>query len=64
MVFEIFKTKRQLLVRKPTFKTEFYFRLVGRNGEVLAQSEGYTQKHNIVQLHKRYFYNWEKKDLT
>lgn len=34
--FVIFGRKRPLLRR------QHYFRIIGRNGEVLAQSEGYT----------------------
>lgn len=66
MRIEIFKTRRQLLVRKPTFKTRYYFRIVAANGEVIAQSEAYTQKHNAVDVVRRYFppLQWEVKDLT
>lgn len=64
MIAEIFKTRKELLLRVPTFKTRFYFRLVGNNGETVAQSEGYTQKHNITEVLAAYFPEWEVKDLT
>jgi len=36
--FEIFKDSKE----------EWRFRLVAGNGEIVAQSEGYTQKHNCL----------------
>jgi len=61
---EIFKTKRQLLVRAIRFKTRYYFRLIGDNGEQIASSEAYTQKHNVTSLLDKYFMEVEVKDLT
>lgn len=55
MKIELFKTRRQLLLRVPTFRTRYYFRIVGDNGEVIAQSEGYTQRHNAVEVLNKYF---------
>lgn len=63
--FVVFKKRWQLLVRKPTFRTEYRFRLVATNGEVIAQSEGYTAKHNVIGLYRRYFeYGFELVDET
>lgn len=64
MTVEIFKTRKQLFLRVPTFKTRFYFRLVGTNGETIAQSEAYTQKHNVTEILQKYFPEWEVKDAT
>ena len=61
---EIFKTRKQLFLRVPTFRERFYFRLVGDNGEIVAQSEGYTQKHNVNEVVGRYFPGWPVKDLA
>ena len=55
MKIELFKTRKQLLLRVPTFRTRYYFRIVGDNGETIAQSEGYTQRHNAVEVLNRYF---------
>jgi hypothetical protein len=54
----------QLLVRKPTFETHYYFRLVANNGEPIAQSEQYTQKHNAEEIIDKYFSNFMKIDKT
>lgn len=64
MIAEIFKTRKQLLVRAVRFKTRYYFRLVGNNGEVIAQSEAYTAKHNVTKVLRQYFSSWEVHDLT
>jgi uncharacterized protein YegP (UPF0339 family) len=55
MRIELFKTRKQLLLRVPTFRTRYYFRIVGDNGETIAQSEGYTQRHNAVEVLNKYF---------
>jgi len=55
MKIELFKTRKQLLLRVPTFKVRWYFRILGDNGEVIAQSEGYTQRHSAVEVLNRYF---------
>lgn len=64
MTAELFKTRKQLFLRVPTFQERYYFRLIGGNGEIVAQSEAYTQKHNAVSALKKYFPQWEVKDLT
>lgn len=64
MKAELFKTRRQLLLRAPTFRTRYYFRLLGTNGEIVAQSEGYTQKHNATAALKKYFPMWTVDDQT
>ena len=64
MTAELFKTRKQLALRVPTFRTRFYFRLVADNGEIIAQSEAYTAKHNAASVLRYYFPDWEVKDLT
>lgn len=64
MTAEIFKTRKQLLLRAPTFRTRFYFRILGDNNEVIAQSEGYTQKHNVTEVLEKYFPLVKVKDKT
>jgi uncharacterized protein YegP (UPF0339 family) len=64
MIAEIHKKRWQLLLRKPTFKEHYYFRLVAPNGEVIAQSETYTQKHNAMEVVAKYFPNAVVKDRT
>lgn len=61
---EIFKKRKQLLLRVPTFETEYRFRLIGDNSEIISQSEGYTQKHNVTEVVAKYFPEWEVDDLT
>lgn len=41
------------------FKGQFRFKIVGGNGEIVATSEQYTQKHNIISLFKEHFGNIE-----
>jgi hypothetical protein len=45
----------QLLLRKPTFKTHYWFNLVANNGEPICKSEQYTQKHNATEVIDKYF---------
>lgn len=52
---EIFKTRKLPLWQRPV---EYRFRLIGDNGEIIAQSEGYTQKHNAWEVLKKYFPEW------
>lgn len=54
----------QLLLRKPTFKTHYFFRLVANNGEAIAASEQYTEKHNAVEVIEKYFSNFMMIDKT
>lgn len=42
----------------------FYFTLIGVNGEPVAQSEQYTQKHNVMSVLYDYFPTFEVVDLT
>jgi uncharacterized protein YegP (UPF0339 family) len=60
----IYKKRWQLLVRKPTFKQHYWFVLIGMNDEPIAKSEEYTQKHNALEILKRYFPNAEIEDLS
>lgn len=56
MRFEIFKNN-----------DEFYFRIVARNGQIIAQSEGYTTKQSAQKTIKSIFRQLEGarvKDLT
>lgn len=64
MIAEVFKTRKQLFLRVPTFKQEYRFRLLGNNGEVIAQSEGYTSKQSATKTLRQYFPGFEVKDLT
>lgn len=61
---EIFKTRKQLYLRVPTFKTRYYFKLIGDNNEQVSSSEAYTQKHNATEVLNKYFADWPIKDLT
>lgn len=47
-------------------KGEFRFKLVGKNGEVVATSgtETYTQKHNVIEVLEVYFFNFPIVDKT
>lgn len=54
----------QLLVRKPTFKTHYWFRLVAHNGEPICKSEEYTQKHNALDVLAKYFPDFKLVDET
>lgn len=47
-------------------KGEFRFKLVGKNGEVIATSgsETYTQKHNVTEVLGDYFSNFTVVDKT
>lgn len=64
MIAEVRKKRKQLLLRVPTFKQYYYFTLVGDNGEPVAQSEQYTQKHNVTEVLRKYFPSFDVKDLT
>ena len=64
MKAEVFKTRKELFLRVPTFQERFYFRLLGDNGEVVAQSEAYTSKQSATDTLKRYFPSFTVKDLT
>lgn len=60
----ITKRRTPLLVRVVKFKVEYRFRLVGTNGETIAVSEGYTAKHNAVDVCREYFPAFEIVDRT
>lgn len=45
-------------------KGQFRFVLKASNGEVIAVSETYTQKHNALDIIKEYFPNFEIVDKT
>lgn len=47
-------------------KGEFRFKLVGKNGEVIATSgsETYTQKHNVTEVLADYFPGFSVVDKT
>jgi hypothetical protein len=51
-------------VSKGPRKGQFRFLLKGANGEVIAQGETYTVKHNIVSLHKDHFPDFELVDKS
>lgn len=48
-VFEVFKSTNNL----------WYFHLKAPNGEIISASEGYHNRSDIEDLHKKYFYEWE-----
>lgn len=63
------KTSRQpevevYKVTKGQYVGQFRFRLYALNGEMIATSEQYTQKHNAVSVLKKYFSNFEIIDKT
>lgn len=60
----LFKRERQLLVRKPTFETRYFFTLLGTNGEPVAQSEAYNSKQSAKETLSRYFSNFMIVDET
>jgi hypothetical protein len=66
MIVEV--CKKQKRKRWPGHNPDsyFYFRIVAANGEIIAQSEQYTQKHNAMSIVRKYFspLDWEVKDLT
>ena len=64
MRIELFKTRKQLLLRVPTFRTRYYFRIVGDNGETIAQSEAYTTKQAAIDTLNRYFVTFPLEDRT
>lgn len=45
-------------------KGQFRFLLKSANNEIIATSETYTQKHNIVELHSKYFSIFELIDKS
>ena len=50
MIFEVFMSPSKL----------WYFHLKIRgNNEIIAQSEGYYNRSDIVDLHMKYFSNWK-----
>lgn len=64
MEAEVFKTRKQLFLRVPTFKERWYFRLRADNGEIIAQSEAYNDKESVMKTLKRYFPDAKVSDLT
>lgn len=46
------------------FKGQFRFTLKGNNNEIIATSESYTQKHNVIEVLEKYFSNFEIIDKT
>ena len=60
----LFKRTKQLLIRKPTFQTRYFFTLVGANGEPVAQSEAYNSKQAAKDTLKTYFPNFVVEDNT
>lgn len=45
-------------------KGQFRFNLLGKNGEIIAVSETYTQKHNVIEVLEVYFSNFKIIDKT
>jgi uncharacterized protein YegP (UPF0339 family) len=42
-------------VKQGKLKGQFRFVLKGKNGEIIATSETYTQKHNVKKVLNKYF---------
>lgn len=63
-VVKLFMRRKQLLVRKPTFQTRYFFTLVASNGEAIAQSEAYNQKESALDTINTYFPNFMLDDRT
>lgn len=61
---ELYKKDRQLLVRKPTLETRYFFLLIGTNGEPVARSEPYNSKQAAKDTLKTYFPQFVVKDTT
>lgn len=40
----------KIIIFKSKQNSQWYFRIVASNGEPVAQSEGYTQKHNATRI--------------
>jgi hypothetical protein len=60
----LFKTRKQLLVRKPTFKVRYFFTLIATNGEPIAQSEAYNSKQSALDVLRVYFPEFTVDDQT
>lgn len=45
-------------------KGQFRFVLKATNGEIIATSETYTQKHNVIEVLNSYFCEFEILDTT
>lgn len=52
------------LVPSGKLKGQFRFVLKAANGETIATSETYTQKHNVTEVLVEYFPNFEVVDKT
>lgn len=51
-------------VTRGKLKGQFRFILKAKNGEIIATSETYTQKHNVKDLLAKHFPNFEIVDVT
>lgn len=51
-------------VKSGKAKGQFRFVLKGNNGEIIASSESYTQKHNVIDVLTLYFPGFTIEDLT
>jgi Domain of unknown function (DUF1508) len=60
---EVFK---RTVKNYPSQKVEdrFYFRLIGRNGEIVAASESYASKQSVMEALTTYFSDFEIVDQT
>lgn len=63
-IAQIRKGRKQLLLRRPTFKTWYWFVLRGNNGEIIGTSEMYEDKESAEKTLKRYFPTFEVRDMT
>lgn len=60
----LFKTRKQLFLRVPTFQERWYFTLKATNGEPIAQSEGYNSKQAAQDTLRVYFPTFTVVDET
>lgn len=61
------KKHMKMIIKKVShgkLKGQFRFLLKSANNEIIATSETYTQKHNIVELHSKYFSIFELIDKS
>lgn len=63
-IAKLFKTRKQLFLRVPTFKERWYFTLLATNGEPIAQSEAYNSKQAAQDTLRVYFPTFTVDDQT
>lgn len=61
---QVFRRDHRKLWPGQKVEYSYFFTLIGDNGEIVAQSEAYTQKHNAVEVLAKYFPNFDVIDQT